>query len=125
MSTALRLVDDLDGHPTFRPSMRPTLVPSLTPTLYPRGVATLPAARQTSSPTTQRSATVHPRLETAARQEAQNLLAVMRMNAEFLSGLLAESNSVIAHEALDELQNGIARLEARFASTTPLVPRNR
>ena len=122
MTAALRLVDDHDARPTFRPSLRPTLVPSLVPTLYPRGVATLPAARHTEAPATQRSATVHPRLETAARQEAQNLLAVMRMNAEFLSGLLAESTSVVAHEALDELQSGIARLEARFSSSSR-IPR--
>ena len=113
MTAALRLVEDLDTRPTFRPSVRPTLVP----TLYPRGVATLPAARHTESPTTQRSATVHPRVETAARHEAQNLLAVMRMNADFLAGLLADSPSTIAHEALDELRSGIARLEARFASS--------
>ena len=117
MSAALRLASDLDARPTFRPSMRPPLVPSLVPTLYPRGVATLPAARHTDAPTTQRSATVHPRLETAAREEAQSLLAVMRMNAEFLSALLADTTSVVAHEALDELQRGIARLEARFSSS--------
>jgi hypothetical protein len=116
MTAALRLVDDLDANASFRPSMRPTLVPSLAPTLYPRGVPTLPAARPTEAPTTQRSATVHPRVETAARQEAQNLLAVMRMNAEFLAALLADSPSTVAREALDELQSGIARLEARFSS---------
>ena len=50
MTAALRLVEDLDARPTFRPSVRPTLVPSLVPTLYPRGLATLPAVRQTESP---------------------------------------------------------------------------
>jgi len=117
MTAALRLVPDLDARPTFRPSARPTLAPSLVPTLYPRGVPTLPAARKTESPTTQRSATVHPRVETAARQEAQNLLAVMRMNAQFLADLLADSPSTVAREALEELQSGIARLEARFSSS--------
>jgi len=117
MTAALRLVEDLDARPTFRPSVRPTLVPSLVPTLYPRGLATLPAVRHTESPSTQRSATVHPRVETAARHEAQNLLAVMRMNADFLAVLLADSPSTVAREALDELQSGIARLEARFASS--------
>ena len=117
MSAVLRLVDDRDAQSTSRPPMGPTLVPSLAPTLYPRGVATLPAARQTESPSTQRSATVHPRMQSAAREEAQNLLAVMRMNADFLAVLLADSPSTVAREALDELQSGIARLEARFASS--------
>ena len=117
MTAALRLVEDLDARATFRPSVRPTLVPSLVPTLYPRGLATLPAVRQTESPSTQRSATVHPRVETAARHEAQNLLAVMRMNADFLSALLAVNASAAAIEALQELQHGIERLEQRFASS--------
>ena len=122
MSAALRLVDDRDAQSTFRPSMRPTLVPSLTPTLYPRGVATLPAAGHTESPSTQRSATVHPRMLSAAREEAQNLLAVMRMNAQFLSDLLAGTTSTVAREALVELQDGIVRLEARFASSSNTTP---
>ncbi|CAN5925413.1 hypothetical protein BH11MYX4_BH11MYX4_11470 [soil metagenome] len=117
MSAALRLVDDLDTRPTFRPSMRPTLVPSLPPTLLPHALGAFSLPRISEAPTTQRSATVHPRAETAARQEAQNLLAVMRMNADFLSALLAVNASAAAIEALQELQHGIERLEQRFASS--------
>jgi hypothetical protein len=115
MSAALRLLDciPLSG-PTFRPSMRPTLVPSAHPTIAPA----------TEPPTTQRSATVHPRLETAARGEAQNLLAVMRLNAEFLSELLVETASPLALDALEDLRRGIERLEQRFASSTPVLPRS-
>jgi hypothetical protein len=116
MSAALRLVDDLDSRPTFRPSARPTLVPSLAPTLFPRALSAFSVPRSTEAPTTQRSATVHPRAETAAREEAQNLLAVMRMNADFLSALLAVNASAAAIDALQELQLGIERLEQRFAS---------
>lgn len=120
MTAALRLVETRPtGHPTFRPSMRPTLVPTSCPTMRPISAT---AARPTEAPSTQRSATVHPRFQAAARQEAQTLLSVMRLNADFLRVLLNGAASATAIDTLEELQRGIDRLEQRFASSSPLLP---
>lgn len=127
MSAALRLVDrgeiDSSSRPTFRPS-RPTLVPSLAPSERPT-LSPMSLLRQTESPATQRSATIHPRLELAAREEARNLLAVLRLNAEFLGTLMSsgQPSSIALFDALDDLQSGIDSLERRFASSSPLRPR--
>jgi hypothetical protein len=114
MSAALRLVD------CSPPSMRPTLVPPPRPTLIP-----VSTARATEPPSTQRSATVHPRGEVAARHEAYGLLATLRLNADFLGSVMGERLSPDALSALEELHRGIDRLEQRFASSTPLLPRTR
>jgi hypothetical protein len=127
MSAALRLVDraeiDSSTRPTFRPS-RPTLVPALAPSERPT-LGPMSLLRQTEAPATQRSATVHPRLELAAREEAQNLLAALRLNAELLGTLMSsgESSSIARFDALDDLQRGIDSLERRFASRLPLLSR--
>jgi hypothetical protein len=80
-------------------------------TLLPTRVA--PATEQ---PSTQRSATVHPRFEMAARIEAKNLVAVMRLNVDFLGSLLGPELPSGAREALREIHVTIDRLERRFGS---------
>jgi len=120
MSAALRLVEPL---PSTRPSMRPTLVPPRPPTAPPMSVA---GVRATEPPTTQRSATVHPRVEAAARADAMNLIAVLRMNADFLGSLLRGNATPMALATLEELHVGIDRLEDRVAGSLavglPRVP---
>lgn len=111
MSAALRLPPTLSS---TRPSMRPTLVPACPPTMPPMSAG---GARATEPPTTQRSATVHPRLEAAARADAMNLLAVLRMNADFLGSLLRGNATPMALATLEELYMGIDRLEDRVAGS--------
>ena len=121
MSAALRLVDlAMSMAPTIapqrleasRPTFRPTIVPSLCPTL-------LPARRVSEAPSTQRSATVHPRLELAARIEAKNMLSVMRLNVDFLESLLGAELPAHARDAVREIHTTIDRLEQRFESPLP------
>jgi hypothetical protein len=120
MSAALRLVDlAMSMAPTMSPApltsarqtFRPTLVPSSCPTLLPTS-----AARATELPSTQRSATVHPRIEMAARLEAKNVLAVMRLNVELLESLLGGELAPAARDAMQDLHTSIDRLEQRFGS---------
>lgn len=121
MSAALRLVDS-GGTPTLSPtslgtprsSMCPTLVPSARDTRRP---ATLELPR-TIPPQTQRSATLaslQPRGSGATQLEAYNLLAIMRMNVEFLVFLLGSGAEPVALEALEDLRRTIDRLERRCA----------
>lgn len=119
MSAALRLVE-----PFFstRPSLRPTLVPAPPPTVPPMSVG---AIRASEPPTTQRSATVHPRFEAEARADAMNLIAVLRMNADFLGTLLRGNATPLALATLEELYVGIDRLEDRVVSSLSIgLPRS-
>jgi hypothetical protein len=99
------------ARPSFRPSMRPTLVPSSRATVIP----SLTGSFATVPPSTQRSATVHPRFEAVARHEVSNLVAVLRANVEFLASLLSGAPPAMAASALDDLHETIDRLERRFA----------
>ena len=123
MSAALRLVElvemDRSTAPTMSPASlaaaRPTLRPSMRPTLVPSSTATIhPFRRNTEAPPTQRSATIHPLFDDAARQDAQNLLAVMRVNIEFLAATLHDETSPLAIDALVDIHESITRLERRF-----------
>jgi hypothetical protein len=71
----------------------------------------------TEPPSTQRSATVHPRFETAWRHEASNLLCVMRLNLDFLQSVLHGQASVLANIALADLNETIDRLEHRLGAS--------
>lgn len=116
MSAALRLVDPR-GTPTMSPASIGTPRSSMCPTLVPRArVSQRPPANDTVPPMTQRSATLHPRGSGATQLEAYNLLAVMRMNVEFINTLLGDEAPTAALEALDDLQRTIDRLERRCAS---------
>lgn len=123
MSAALRLVDlAMSMAPTVSPAplaparqtFRPTLVPSSCPTLLPTS-----AARPTELPSTQRSATVHPRFEMAARLETKNTLAMMRLNVGLLESLLGDDLPPCARDAVRDLHTSIDRLEQRFGSPRP------
>jgi len=98
--------------PGFRASMRPTLVPSSRTTVSPRSCTFV---TEPESPVTQRSATVQPRLEAIARHEAKDLVAIMRLNVQFL-GSLVENGSALAVEAMDDLNRTLDRLENRIGS---------
>ena len=98
MSRALRLVD-------VAPSSRATVIPTLT------------GSCATEPPATQRSATVHPRFEAATRHEAANLLAVMRLNLDFLQSLLQGQASGLAAGAVADLHQTIDRLERRLCAS--------
>lgn len=68
---------------------------------------------------TQRSATLaslRPRGPNAAQLEAYNLLALMRMNVEFLESALGSGAEPVVHEALHDLHRTIDRLERRCAA---------
>lgn len=126
MTAALRLVlttmpPTVSPVRDYRPSTRPTLVPESRPTTPTSG--TTIRVQEDVSPPTQRSATIPTRAEAAARQEAYNLLAVMRMNADFLQSLIEGGGSPVAREALEDLHRGIDRLERRFALSKTVLPR--
>jgi hypothetical protein len=121
MSAALRLVD-VSVWPSFarssmRPSMRPTLVPTFVSSSRPTVIPNLTGSFATEPPSTQRSATVHPRHETASRQEATNLLCVMRLNLDFLQSLLHGQSSALAATTLADLNETIDRLEERLGAS--------
>lgn len=121
MSAALRLVD-ISVWPSFtsssmRPSMRPTLVPTFFPSSRATVIPNLTGSFATEPPSTQRSATVHPRRETASRQEATNLLCVMRLNLDFLQSLLHGQSSALAATTLADLNETIDRLEERLGAS--------
>jgi hypothetical protein len=99
--------------PSIRPSLRPTFVPSSHVTLTP----TLTRSFVTEPPTTQRSATVYPRLEAATRHDAEHLLGVLRMNVEFLASLLPATASRTALASLEDIHTTIDRLEHRVAKS--------
>jgi hypothetical protein len=92
------------------PSMRPTLVPSSRSTGSPRSGAFL-----TEPPVTQRSATVHPRFEAVARQDAKNLVAIMRQSVQVL-GALVDERSTLAGDAMADIRRTLDRLENRIGS---------
>lgn len=104
-----------------RASTRPTIVPSSQATWHPSSDTHV--KKTEAAPPTQRSASLEPRAEAAARAEAYNLLAVMRMNADFLSTLIDGNDGTVAQEALADLQRGIDRLERRFALSKSVLPR--
>ena len=134
MSAALRLVD-LDRSmavtmsPTSLPSSRPMPRFSSRPTLVPSSRAFAPSARAstfdraTEPPTTQRSATTHPRLDAGARHDAKELLAVMRMNVAFLESLLDGCSSPLVLDAIADLHHSIDRLQHRFTTLAPIALR--
>jgi hypothetical protein len=97
---------------SFHPSLRPTLVPSSRTTISP----TLTGSAATLPPSTQRSATVHPRFAASARHDVVNLLAVLRSNVGFLESLLHGQPSPTTASAVDELYETIDRLERRVAA---------
>jgi hypothetical protein len=70
---------------------------------------------------TQRSATFHPRGSGATQLEAYNLLAIMRLNVEFLESVLGNGAPAVAFEAFDDLHRAIDRLERRCAATPPAL----
>lgn len=141
MSAALRLVDARSSEPPpsshttptlarpsrptmlptqlsmVHPSLRPTLVPSSRPTMVPMSVA---STRATEPPVTQRSVTAQPRMEAVARIEAHNIIGLMRCNVSFLETLLRGNAPLDALGALEDLHQGLDRLEDRFASSLPL-----
>lgn len=100
------------ARPSMRASKRPTFSPSSRATVVP----TLTGSFATDPPTTQRSATVHPRFEAAARQEATNLLAVMRLNLDFVQSLLEGEALDLSVGALADLHQAIDRLQCRLAA---------
>lgn len=126
MSAALRLIElefDRSLAPTMspapmvhrttaRPSRRPTPVPSSRATLHPSCLR-----RLTDAPTTQRSATSDTRLDAAARLDARNLLAVVRLNVKLLESLLQDHPSPLAVEAVLDICASIDRLERRFGAS--------
>ena len=129
MNRALRLVDVAisnapDSSPAPLSTMLPTLayatLTSLRPTLSPstRGTVcpALTGSSATEPPPTQRSVTSHPRYETAARHEATNLLAVMRLNLDFLQTLVPGHAAGLAGSAIADLHQTIDRLERRLGS---------
>lgn len=87
---------------------------------------TLPAARQpveTQPPRTIRSATgtILPRSSSLAyKHEAANLIAVMRMNVDFLRSILRDDAPTVALDALKDLASTVDRLEHRFSSSLPV-----
>lgn len=114
------------------PSLLPTLVPGSRATVIPAGslsftpyaslgsfapfVASFApslAPSVTEPPTTQRSATAHPRLD-ADHGETRHIVAVMRMNLDFLASL-DHGGSPLARGAVQDIQHNLERLERRFA----------
>jgi hypothetical protein len=78
--------------------------------------------RVTEAPVTQRSATTQPRLDDVARIEARNIVGLMRCNVSFLESLLRGNAPLDALGALEDLHQGLDRLEDRFASSLALAP---
>jgi hypothetical protein len=95
--------------------MCPTLVPRARASQRPSGTE----ATATIPPMTQRCATFLPRVSGATQHEAYNLLAIMRLNVEFLESLLGKGAPLVAAEAFDDLHRAIDRLERRCASALP------
>lgn len=125
MSAALRQID-VSIWPSFtsasmgsslRSSLRPSLLPTLVPSPRATVIPNLTGSFATEPPSTQRSATVYPRHETASRQEATNLLCVMRLNLDFLQSLLLGQSSALAATALADLNETVDRLEQRLGAT--------
>jgi hypothetical protein len=116
MSAALRLVE-VSIRPSIRPSMRPSVRPTFVPTSRATVIPNLTGSFATEPPSTQRSATVHPRFETASRQEATNLLCVMRLNLDFLESLLQGQASALAATALADLNETIDQLAHRLGAS--------
>ena len=124
MNRALRLVDvSISNAPESSPAPLSTMIPTLAyttlasirPTLSPSTRATvrpaLTGSAATEPPPTQRCVTSHPRIETAARHEATNLIAVMRLNLDFVQTLLHGSAAGLAVSAVSDLHQTIDRLE--------------
>jgi hypothetical protein len=130
MSCAPRLVDvSISNAPSSSPAPVSTLYPttgyamraSRRPTFAPTSRTTVIPMRTgsfaTEPPATQRSATVHPRFEAAARQEATNLLAILRLNLDFLQSLLQGPASALAVTALSDLHQAVDCLEQRLRTS--------
>jgi hypothetical protein len=101
---------------TLGPAFRPTLAPAACPTLLPTR-----AARLTETPSTQRSATTHPRLELATtRMEARSLVDELRATLGHLEALLGDALPPGAHEAVRDLHSTLEYLDRRVA-----LPRSR
>ncbi len=114
MSAALRLVPPAsDVSPS---STCPTLVPANDSCAVPTAV------RASQPPATQRSPST-PHVPSETRSEAQTMLAVMRLNADFLRFILSATSLPHAHarDAIDDLERGIETLEHHFTA----VPRAR
>jgi hypothetical protein len=124
MSAALRLVDP-KCTPTMSPASLATPRSSMCPTLVPRARASQRPAGEslgTIPPMTQRSATSQPRGSGATQLEAFNLLAIMRLNVEFLESLVGDDAPAVAFEAFDDLHRAIDRLERGCATAFPAPP---
>jgi hypothetical protein len=144
MSVALRLVEDTSSEtpPSSRTGQvalarpaRATIHPTMLSTMIPNRRPTAPApnarpvvhaiaggVRVTEAPVTQRSPTTQPRLDALARIEARNIVGLMRCNVSFLESLLRGNAPLDALGALEDLHQGLDRLEDRFASSLPLAP---
>jgi hypothetical protein len=144
MSVALRLVEDTSSetppssrtgqvaaarlpratiHPTMLSTMLPTRRPvTLVPSARPVVHAIAGGVRVTEAPVTQRSATTQPRLDDVARIEARNIVGLMRCNVSFLESLLRGNAPLDALGALEDLHQGLDRIEDRFAMLLPLAP---
>lgn len=120
MTAAVRLVDlAMSMAPTVSPAPLTSTYSTLPPQASPTSRRTLlptSAIRSTELPSTQRSATVHPRAELAARLEAKNLMAVLRLNVDFLESLLGDEPPPCARDAVRDLHTTIDRLEHRLVS---------
>ena len=108
MSAALYFAED---HATLRPPFRASTRPTLAPTSH----------HWSDAPSTQRSATAHPRFAAAAQsagplRDAHSLLASIRLNADFLSAMLYGNASPSALEALEDLRRCIDWLEPHLAA---------
>ena len=111
MNRALHLVD---VSISVAPDSSPAPLSTMVPTLRARTVSS--SSYATEPPPTQRCVTSHPRYETAARHEATNLLAVMRLNLDFLQTLLHGESAGLAASAISDLHQTVDRLERGLGS---------
>ncbi len=108
MNRALHLVDvSISVVPDSSPAPLSTMIPTL---------RARTGSYATEPPPTQRCVTSHPRYETAARHEATNLLAVMRLNLDFLQTLLHGESAGLAASAISDLHQTVDRLERGLGS---------
>lgn len=128
MTAALRLVQpSSESPPTPEPvsatnTRRPTARPATTPTLHSLQ-GPVYVVRETEPPMTKRSASSTAlSFDEIGANEAKNLLAVMRLNVDFLESLLEEGQvSSLALAALADIDQSIRRLENRFDPTSASI----